>query len=121
MNIEEAIKQSFMLFSGNYGKLWDPTNNTVAAWLLIVGDDNPMDVLKASLEWCRSDSKYPPTAGQIHRKIPANCRCGDCIRCNSRALARRIEISNRRDSNDWRSILPPRPTPQLEENNDVRG
>ena len=76
MNIEEAIKQSFMLFSGNYGKLWDPTNNTVAAWLLIVGDDNPMDVLKASLEWCRSDSKYPPTAGQIHRKIPADvARC----------------------------------------------
>ena len=118
MNIEEAIKQSFVLFSGNYGSRWSPTNNTVAAWVLILGDDNPMDVLKASLEWCRSGAEWPPSAGELHRKIPANCRCGDCIRCNSRALERRLQISNRRDSTDWRSILPPRPTPQLEENNE---
>lgn len=114
MSIEEAVKQAFVLFKGNYGERWKPTHETVAAWMLILGDQQPDDVLSAALRWCREGKEWPPSSGELRSFIPANCRCGDCIRCNSRALAKRLEISNRRSDNDWRSILPPRPTPQIE-------
>lgn len=118
MNIDEAISESFKLLAGNYGNRWaKPDIGTVAAWKGLLDDDEPLEVVKAVARWCRDGNEWPPTPGQIHRKIPANCRCGDCIRCNSRALERRLQISNRRDSTDWRSILPPRPTPQLEQDN----
>jgi len=59
----EAVARAVALLAASY-PTWKPTEDTIEAWLLTMGDLDPGQILKAAAHHIRT-SKFPPTVAEI--------------------------------------------------------
>jgi hypothetical protein len=108
-----TLMKSFRLLSGAYTTRFKPNGDTLAVFVAALEDTEDLDQIPiATLRWINDGkNKWPPSPGELRSLIPQFCRCGECWRCNSRAVARRIERSNagrlaeRNAAENWSKML----------------
>ena len=107
-----ALHKSFRLLSGAYTTRFKPNGDTLAVFVAALEDTEDLDQIPiATLKWINDGkNKWPPSPGELRSLIPQFCRCGDCIRCNKRALDKRLNMSRERNRMlpEWRAMLPER-------------
>lgn len=95
MTIDEAVRATFALFAGRYGRKWDIPPAAMNGWAASFEADGvePSELLAAAAAWSSSNA-WPPCFAELRGAIPRLCTCGDCIACRRRAQERATRICN---------------------------
>lgn len=88
LTLPQAIETVLSLIQAAYGNKARQNAGGAFAWAMILEGSDPDDLVTAAMDWCKSGKEWPPSASELRRKLPGNCRCGElsCTPCRRRRV-----------------------------------